>query len=89
MADKARQNFMLTLRAHHDLKYRQIQAEFSSMLGPIVFTRVNNPEERKRKQIARAISEPPLILFNCVFQLFVKIIQNVVDTRQKAVKMNG
>lgn len=82
MADKARQNFMLTLRAHHDLKYRQIQAEFSSMLGP----RVNNPEERKRKQIAKS---PPLILFNCVFQLFVKIIQNVVDTRQKAVKMNG
>ena len=89
MADKARKHFMLSLRAHHGLKNREIQAEFSSVLGHIVFTKVSNPEEWKRKQIAWAISEHSLILCNCVFQLFVKIILNAVDTRQKAVKMNG
>ena len=46
----------------------------------------------KKGQIARGASERALILINCVsgiFQLFVKIILNAVDTRQKAVKMNG
>lgn len=44
---------------------------------------------REEENIAYAILEPVLILFDDIFQLYVRITLNAVDTRLKAVKIVG